>query len=141
MQLVDFIICDDIRFELKNKISIIGIYNEALNIEANNPEQIPWPLSVPVGIYMRFTYDEEDQLAQGSTIPFTFSATKKSDQEEEVLARLTGQYTHNNPESHYICIPIRTSLQMKGPGVLLFSLTLNQQTFVAPDFEIRVKKK
>ena len=43
MKITDFIICDDVRMEIGNKISIMGIYNDSIILSVPGAETT-WPV-------------------------------------------------------------------------------------------------
>ena len=62
MKLKDFIICDDIRTEINNKLSLMGIYNDALNFSV--PEKLvdKWPKVIHLGFFIRFDLECIEEL-------------------------------------------------------------------------------
>ncbi len=61
MKVVDFILCDDIRHELANKISIIGAYNDRIEFISRNGQEPKWPINMRLGLYCRLAVEENDQ--------------------------------------------------------------------------------
>lgn len=108
MNLIDFIICDDIRHEQGNKISVMGIYTESINL--NLPPDIKWPFPFRLAAYLRIEFDEIDP------IPDKFSV--KISQNDKSLAQLEGII---NPfgTSHTLALPfVINPLPLNGFGVL-----------------------
>ena len=62
MKLKDFIICDDIRTEINNKFSLIGVYNDALNFSAPKESIDKWPKVVHLGFFIRFDLESIEEL-------------------------------------------------------------------------------
>lgn len=60
MRLIDFIICDDVRREQGNKISIMGIYNESIHL--NLPSDVKWPIAFRLGTYIRIELENHDPI-------------------------------------------------------------------------------
>ncbi len=62
MYIRDFIFCDDIRQELGNKHSLMGIYGDDLNFTP--PKGIPqkWPINKPLGLFIRLVLDDNDDF-------------------------------------------------------------------------------
>lgn len=58
MRISDFIICDDIRLEQFNKISLMGLYNDRIAIVAEK-KTIKWPFVISLGLYIRIESPEE----------------------------------------------------------------------------------
>jgi hypothetical protein len=62
MKLKDFIICDDIRLEIHNKFSLIGVYNDVLKFSV--PEKLAdnWPKGVHLGFFIRLDIENIEEL-------------------------------------------------------------------------------
>lgn len=58
MRFLDYIIAEDIRFELGNKLSIMGIYSEEIRL--NLPDDTQWPVPFRFGIFIRLKIEESD---------------------------------------------------------------------------------
>lgn len=59
MKLIDFIICDDIRTEMGNKHSLMGIYEDAINF--NVRENGKWPKTMKIGFFIRIKVENDDE--------------------------------------------------------------------------------
>ena len=60
MKLLDFIICDDIRQEANNKLSLMGIYNEKIVFQHSKKTPPKWPLHLKLGCYLRVQFDANE---------------------------------------------------------------------------------
>ncbi|MFA6036880.1 MAG: hypothetical protein WC748_02005 [Legionellales bacterium] len=60
MKLTDIIFCDDIRIELNNKFSLMGVYNDKIIFHAQN-STIKFPLPLKLALFLRFKLDVEDE--------------------------------------------------------------------------------
>lgn len=58
MELVDFIVADDIRHESGLKLSLMGIYAEDYILAPRQEES--WPVLVPLTIYLRIKHNDEE---------------------------------------------------------------------------------
>jgi hypothetical protein len=56
MRVTDFIICDDIRHEMDNKISLMGIYGDSLLVKGDAAA----PFNFLLGVYVRIEILPED---------------------------------------------------------------------------------
>jgi len=69
MKLVDFIICDDIRTEINNKVSLIGVYDDAINFVTQEKAANFWPKGIRLGIFIRLDFvDLEEQNEIGKLV-------------------------------------------------------------------------
>lgn len=48
MKIVDFILCDDIRQELGNKVSLMGIFSDAVVLQ----QEVSWPIRMNFGVFI-----------------------------------------------------------------------------------------
>lgn len=56
MRLLDFVICDDVRQELGNKLSLMGVYTGTYIIPAN---MVKWPFPTRFGFFIRLLLQGE----------------------------------------------------------------------------------
>lgn len=59
MEVINAVICDDIRQEIGNKFSLMGIYVDRFIIETKTPESLKWPLNIKLGIFVSFKSEKE----------------------------------------------------------------------------------
>ena len=139
MQLVDFILCDDIRSEQFNKVSLMGLYNEALNIEYQDLNAIKFPIGVKLGVYIRFRIDKDDKLKKDESLLFSLAVRANNLSDE--LVKVEGRFNYDNELSPFIAIPlVLPPIPVKGEGKLTFDFNINNCSF-KHDFEIRLRHK
>lgn len=59
MKLIDTLFCDDIRFEVNNKSSLMGLYNDRIKFNLGNAE-VKWPLPIKLCLLLRFELESTD---------------------------------------------------------------------------------
>lgn len=64
MQLTEVIFCDDVRFELGNKLSLMGVYDDKVKIASWNQATEDGPRLFTVWLYSRFMTDITDMLPE-----------------------------------------------------------------------------
>ena len=64
MKLVDFIICDDIRNELGNKHSLIGVYGESIQFKVPPVEKGKWPKVLKIAFFIRIKLEKDDDITK-----------------------------------------------------------------------------
>lgn len=57
MKIIDFVFCDGIRNEIRDKSFMYGIYNDKIVF----PKHQIWPVNIPLSIYSRFLIDNKDK--------------------------------------------------------------------------------
>ena len=78
MKLLDFIICDDIRNELGNKHSLMGIYDDSIEFQVTPDNQNTWPKLLRIGIYAKVKTEDNEEV-------FKFKIRMKYNEKETVL--------------------------------------------------------
>lgn len=130
MRILDFIISDDVRQEIGNKISVMGIYTDDLILAA--PPQ-KWPVPFRIGVFVRVFIEETDISPNSFTLQIT--------QEDKNVARMEGDIKVHE-KSRYLTLPlIIFPLPIPGPGVLQFELALlnNDQKLLEELNSVNVK--
>ena len=83
MRIDDFIVCDDIRREIGNKFTLVGVYGESIDFEVSKSECGKWPKNVKLGFFIRIRFDNNE------TIPDKFSMHALfDDTDEQILGQL-----------------------------------------------------
>ena len=62
MKLINFIICDDIRPEVGNKLSLMGVYSESINFHSTAGSDDQWPKIKRIGLYVLIETEEGENL-------------------------------------------------------------------------------
>jgi len=60
MKITNFIVCDDIRHEEGNKISLMGVYDEVITFPVSPDKVDVWPKTLSFAVYIRAAIDRED---------------------------------------------------------------------------------
>lgn len=60
MKISNFIICDDIRFEKDNKISLMGLYEEVISFNVDSASKGKWPKPFSFAILLRMQIEDSD---------------------------------------------------------------------------------
>jgi hypothetical protein len=68
MKISNFIICDDIRSELGNKHSLIGVYDGVIEFNVSPSENGKWPKVLKLGLFARFIAESEDEKKKISRV-------------------------------------------------------------------------
>lgn len=58
MKLVDFIFCEDIRFEINNKLSLIGVFSDQIILQVNDISKVTSPFRMRLAALFRFKIEE-----------------------------------------------------------------------------------
>lgn len=61
MKFIDILFCDDIRVEINNKVSLMGLYNDRIVVRTNNQTKIEWPIKMDLAMLVRFSIGEKER--------------------------------------------------------------------------------
>lgn len=142
MELVNFIICDDIRNEVGNKHSLMGIYDEILEFYIKEENKNQWPKIMRLGVFARIKFNSEDNITDLGN----FKLIMEQNGEKTILG--LGNFPHDLMKTNLklnIAIVIE-NFTFKAPGKLNFSYEIynkNQQllTLLKPNFTLNVSEK
>lgn len=119
MKLLDVIFCDDIRQEINNKLSLIGLYNDQIVLNINTENGITWPQPINLSALLRFSL-EEDKV-KPSSFEFEYFLNKKS------IIKISSELNvSSNEKSQFQLILNGIGIPLE-PGNLGFSIKLYSQ--------------
>ena len=117
MKILDYIFCDDIRVEIRSKFTLVGLYQDSINIETNNPNAIKWPIGLKFGILLRLLTGTD--LPTNKETNFRFELKYNGEQ----VGSSEGAITINDSNSVAISIPMGPfPVVINQPGAFTFDL-------------------
>jgi len=117
MRLLDFIVADDVRREMGNKISVMGVFNESISLDML--PDATWPVLFRLGLYIRVLIDEADEIPDRFLLKIFHN--------EATIAEFGGNISLLSQEERpkLITLPlIANPLPIPSTGVLNFQLEL-----------------
>jgi len=87
MKLRDIIFCDDLRTEINNKFSLMGIYADRIVFKFENAEAEKWPLPVKLCLVLRILVDEKDPSVDSFIFNFKLNGKNTEPLSGEVKMR------------------------------------------------------
>lgn len=79
MKIINFILCDDIRPEVGNKKSLMGVYTKELSFSVTAEEAGVWPKSLTLGMMLDFSVSAEiKKKAQKFKVSYSINGIEKS---------------------------------------------------------------
>ncbi len=125
MKFSDIIVCDDIRREIGNKRTLVGVYSNQL-IFYTDPEQPNWPTPKQLGIYFNIILEDGDPAGldgfKGS-VSVKPSSNKKT--EEVKIADFQGGLSSNMGK--IVTIDLLSPLLIPFPGTLILSFEVQRE--------------
>ncbi|OGJ90694.1 MAG: hypothetical protein A2487_18020 [Candidatus Raymondbacteria bacterium RifOxyC12_full_50_8] len=70
MKLLDFIICDDVRQEVGDKFTLVGMYSDVIQMHLKGVKEIKWPVAMHLAMFTRFLYEKTDEKPDSFRIEF-----------------------------------------------------------------------
>lgn len=116
MKFIDVIFCDDIRPELNNKFSLMGLYNDRMILNVGKQTGIKWPQPINLAALLRFAIDKNDK--QPDRFEFEYILNKKS------IIEINNELNINSTDTSQFQLIINGSGLPLGPGNLGFSIKL-----------------
>jgi len=114
MKVVDFIVCEDIRTELGSKVSLMGVFDDA--IEFALLERLDQPFAMRMAIFSRVRFEEQDTLPNRCLIVASHEATE--------ILRIDGRLDIID-RSQMLRIPVPIpAFPLRGPGRLTFHMRM-----------------
>ena len=90
MKITNFMICDDLRFEKDNKISLMGLYEDVIVFNVNSSNRGKWPKPFSFAILLRMQIEEKDVESGMETIAITLNIND----EEKKIAKIDFKSEH-----------------------------------------------
>ncbi len=116
MKLKDYIFCDDIRFESRNKISLMGIFGDKILINLHGA-QIKWPVPMRLAIFLRVEFEKNDQCPDN----FIFKLYLKKNEIIETKGKM-----NTNADSKLASLSVLSEGLPVEPGEMDFKIILKK---------------
>ena len=115
MKLLYIIFCDDIRQEINNKFSLIGLYNDRI-VFINKKSEITWPQPINLSVFLRFSVDKNKELPDAFEFEYHLNKTP--------IVKINGQLNIDIKNESQFQLAINRVYIPLEPGYLGFSIKL-----------------
>jgi len=117
MKIIDAIFCEDIRFELNNKLSLMGLYSDQIVFQVSGLDatETQWPIATTLALLLRFKMDKNDKHPDQFKFEYLF--------ENSPLINISGEINMDKNQSTISIALLTPQLPLK-PGNLGFSIHL-----------------
>ena len=129
MEIKAFLLCEDIRREVGNKCSLMGLLNEGLNYDG--PEADVWPKSTNIAAFIRLSVGEDDSPVSDFSLVVTLDGDEVASIKSEFSVP-KGTKTLNLPVTMY-------GFPLASAGLLTFNFKLLHQEHVLIEAETTLK--
>ena len=97
MNIINFILCDDIRSEAGNKKSLMGVYTKELSFSVTAEEKGVWPKDLMLGMMLEFSVSLEiKKLAQKFKVTYSVNDIERA--LGEGILNLTADESNQNDD-------------------------------------------
>ena len=139
MKLLNFIICDDIRNELGNKHSLMGIYDDTIEFQVTPDNQNTWPKLLRIGIYAKVKTEDDEEV-------FKFKIRMKYNEKETVLLDRILTLPKIKTSKKINIAFVHSAFKFENSGNITFFLDFYNQkkeliATLSPEFVFSVKEK
>jgi hypothetical protein len=134
LQLLDFLVCDDIRHELGNKMTLVGIYGDQMQVMASpNPAEEKWPKRIKLAFFARIKVLKDEPMPDAFNLQF-FQNEKEFNSVRQNLAIPTPP--SNKPPKKITLLNLALvfgNFKLLAAGEINFKLTLLREGNVIND--------
>ncbi|MBU0462101.1 MAG: hypothetical protein KKD21_00675 [Proteobacteria bacterium] len=116
MKVSNFIICDDIRIEMGNKHSLMGVYSDSINFHSVLNQKAQWPKIKSLAVFAQIEFEREEKISN------IHQFSIEIDYEGEVKDIGGGPLppTKETDKKGILINAIFNNFQFKGPGNIKF---------------------
>jgi hypothetical protein len=121
MKIIDAIFCEDIRFELNNKLSLMGLYGDQIIFQSGGSvgTDTQWPIATTLALLLRFKMEKNEKHPDQFNFKYLF--------ENSPLINIGGQINMDKNQSTISIALLTPQLPLK-PGNLGFSIQLLERS-------------
>jgi hypothetical protein len=120
MKISNFIICDDIRFEKDNKISLMGLYEEVISFNVDPSNKGKWPKLFSFAILLRMQIEDKD--VESGTMALGVSIEVNG--EEQLVTKIDIKSEHLQNRKKIGIMPKINNFPIKSEGNLIVKVSL-----------------
>ncbi len=117
MIIQEFIFCDDVRQEMWNKQTVVGIWGENLLFQIPDKNKMKWPLAARLGLFIRLKKEQEEINPDSFSISVLFNDKECFNSKGNILV-------NNNPTTLITITMVNNNFSFPGEGIYKFKITL-----------------
>ena len=135
MKIIDFIVCDDIRQEVGGKVTLVGVYEDRIMLNAPAPDSVRWPVQLKLGFFIRLLNDETGPDIDAFDLQVRCN--------EKIICRLSGPMKITPRHGLMNLFFVNSAVRFPAEGMLSVALLFKKDREVVheirPDLNIRVE--
>jgi len=145
MRINGFVLCDDIRNEVGNKKSLMGVYTKEIVFPTTSDDKNPWPRQMNLAIMLDFTITgDTKRRAEKFVVSYVFNGNRKK--LGEGTFTLSQEECERDDEFQVIIFSTNAKYSFDAAGTLTHLVSLYdgsgnvlEQTFTPVSFTIRLQ--
>ena len=114
MKFIDVLFCDDIRVEINNKVSLMGLYNDRIVFRSHEKTKFEWPIKKDLAMLVRLNISDNEK----KPISFAFECFSN----DKSIVKIDGNTDLSNFEGSVFCLILSTKNIELNPGDFGYSV-------------------
>ena len=120
MKIINFVICDDIRFEKDNKISLMGLYDDVISFNVDSSTKGKWPKPFSFAILLKIQIEEKDIEAGMESVGVTLEING----DNQKIAKIEVRPEHLKERKQIALMPKINNFPVNSEGNLTVKVSL-----------------
>ena len=135
MKLLNFLICEDIRNEVGNKNTLVGVMDDKLIFNVTPDNKNIWPKRMKLGFFMQI--DLEDN------IPKLFTFKRIDDEEEQIIGNNNIKVSEKKMQNKITIAIVHSNFTLKKVGKISFKIEFSDEKgnileTIAPEYSLEI---
>ena len=135
MKLLNFLICEDIRNEVGNKNTLVGVMDDKLIFNVTPDNKNIWPKRMKLGFFMQI--DLEDN------IPKSFTFKRIDDEEEQIIGNNNIRVPEKQMQNKITIAIVHSNFTFKKVGKISFKIEFSDEKgnileTIAPEYSLEI---
>jgi Family of unknown function (DUF6941) len=141
MKIVSLLVCDDIRSEIGNKHSLMGVYDNSIEFGVTPENKNLWPKTMRIGIFVKMKFEDVDKEKEINSFKL------KADYNGKIMEIAKGAFRPKDVFiSHTVNLAVvYNNFAFEEPGEIKFLLESyandNLISTISPDYTLKISEK
>jgi hypothetical protein len=108
MKFLDILFCDDVRIEVNNKVSAMGLYHDRIIFYSNIEKKLEWPVKIDLAILIRLIISDKEK----KSMSFMFECFSN----DKSILKIEGNANLSNLDGSVFCLILNAKNIELHPG-------------------------
>lgn len=137
MKIQTFLVCDDIRNEIGNKHSLIGVYDERIIFNVTPDKKDSWPKTMKIGIFTKINIENDN--------PHSFIFKMQYNEKEQQIGTGSINKATGTKDNKITIAIIHNNFLFSQPGSIKFTFDFfdedkNLIQSLSPEFNLKIQE-